>query len=75
MCLLTRILKNRQIQTVSENYFDEEILTQAKKISQQKMYCKNDGFLPAARLVGEVIGRQKQKNIPEVAVKYETLYD
>lgn len=56
-----RIHKNRQIETVSEDYFDEEILTLAKKISQQKMYRKSDGFLQAARLVGEVMGRQKQK--------------
>jgi len=55
-----RILKNRQIVTVSEDYFDEEFITRAKKISQEKMYRKGDGFFPAARLVGDVIGHQKQ---------------
>jgi hypothetical protein len=55
-----RILKNRQIETVPEDYFDEEILTRAKKISYEKMYYKSDGFLPAARLVGDVIGHQRQ---------------
>lgn len=55
-----RILKNRKLQTVKSDYFDEEILSRAKRISQEKIYQKSDGFLPTARLVGEVIGHQKQ---------------
>ncbi|OGX61806.1 MAG: hypothetical protein A2189_03380 [Paenibacillus sp. RIFOXYA1_FULL_44_5] len=57
-----RILKNRQIQTVSEDYFDEEILIHAKRLSREKLYTQSDGFVPTARLVGEVIGHQKQTN-------------
>jgi hypothetical protein len=55
-----RIRKNRQVETVSEDYFDAGIIQRAKKISQEKIYRKNDGFFPAARLVGEVIRHQKQ---------------
>jgi hypothetical protein len=57
-----RILKNRRIETVSEDYFDEEILNRAKKISRERIYSKSGGFLPTVRLVGEVIGHQKQTN-------------
>ncbi|XEC96683.1 DUF3658 domain-containing protein [Paenibacillus tarimensis] len=60
---ILRIRKNRQIEMVSEEYFDELILTLAKKFSQQKMYRKSNGFFPAMRLVGEVMGRSKQKII------------
>jgi hypothetical protein len=64
-----RILKNRQLHTVSEDYFDEEIITRAKRISQEKMYRKSDGFLPAARLIGNVIGHQKQR-IMDVLIEW-----
>ncbi|WP_199616011.1 DUF1835 domain-containing protein [Paenibacillus alkalitolerans] len=60
---ILRIRKNRQIEMVSEDYFDELILALAKKISHQKMYRNSNGFFPAMRLVGEVVGRSKQKII------------
>lgn len=56
-----RIRKIRQVETVPIDYFDEMILTLAKEISKRKTYLKNDGFLPAMLLVGEVMGRQKQQ--------------
>lgn len=56
-----RILKNGQIQTVSEEYFDQEIIDQAIRISREKIFRKSDGYFPAMRLVGEVIGHQKQR--------------
>ncbi|MGM0884990.1 MAG: DUF3658 domain-containing protein [Bacillota bacterium] len=58
---ILRIRKNRKIETVPDEYFDELIIGLAKKISKQKTYLKNGGYLPALRLVGEVIGRSKQK--------------
>lgn len=39
-----RIFKNRELQTVSVDYFDEVILNSAKRISQEKMYKKAMGF-------------------------------
>jgi hypothetical protein len=33
------------------------------------MYSKFDGFFPAARLVGEFIGRQKQK-VADIAIEW-----
>jgi hypothetical protein len=64
-----RIRKNRQVKTVSEEYFDEELLILAKKICQEKMYSKSDGFFPTARLVGEFIGRQKQQ-VMDISIEW-----
>jgi hypothetical protein len=55
-----RVRRNRQIETVSVDYFDQEIIDRAKRISGERIYRKSDGFSPAIRLVGEVIGHQKQ---------------
>lgn len=56
-----RIRRNRQIETVPEEFFDETIISFAVKISKLKEYEKHNGFFPAMRLVGEIVGRQKQK--------------
>jgi hypothetical protein len=66
---LLRIRKNRQVETVSETYFDEELLKLANKICKEKMYSKFDGFFPVARLVGEFIGRQKQK-VTDISIEW-----
>jgi hypothetical protein len=58
---ILRICKNRQVETVPVDYFDQEIIDRAKRISQEKFHLKSDGFFNAARLVGEIIGRQKQR--------------
>ncbi|SDN92712.1 Protein of unknown function [Paenibacillus sp. yr247] len=56
-----RLRKNRQVETVPEDYFDQEIIERAKRISREKFHRKSDGFFYAVRLVGEIIGRQKQR--------------
>jgi hypothetical protein len=56
-----RIRKIRQVETVSEDYFDQEIIDRAKRICRERTYRKSDGFFPAMRLVGEIIGHQKQQ--------------
>ncbi|MEX2461671.1 MAG: DUF1835 domain-containing protein [Paenibacillaceae bacterium] len=61
-----RISKNRQVETVTEEYFDQEIIERAKRICRERMYRKSDGFFPAARLVGNVIGHQKQRIMDEL---------
>ena len=58
---IIRIRKNRQVEMVPEDYFDQEIIDRAKRISQEKFHRKSDGFFYAVRLVGEIIGRQKQR--------------
>jgi hypothetical protein len=56
-----RIRKNRQVETVPEDYFDQEIIDRAKRISREKFHRRSDGFFYAVRLVGEISGRQKQR--------------
>jgi hypothetical protein len=58
---ILRIRKNLQVETVPVEYFDREIIDRAKRISQEKFHLKSDGFFNAVRLVGEIIGRQKQR--------------
>lgn len=58
---ILRIRKNRQVETVSVDYFDQEIIDRAKRISREKFHFKSDGFFYAVRLVGEISGRQKQR--------------
>jgi hypothetical protein len=50
-----RIWKDREVQSVSEDYYDEFIVTKAKKLSR-----KIKGFIQATRLIGEVIGHLDQ---------------
>jgi hypothetical protein len=64
-----RIRKNRQVETVPENYFDQEIINRAIRICRERIYHKSDRFFPVARLVGEVIGHQKQR-IEDVLVEW-----
>lgn len=58
---ILRIRKNRKVETVPVDYFDQEIIVRAKRISMGKFHLKSDGFFYAMRLVGEIIGRQKQR--------------
>jgi hypothetical protein len=57
---MLRIKKGNQVVTVPESYFDQEIIYRARKICRERIYRKTDGFIPSMRLVGEVIGHQKQ---------------
>jgi hypothetical protein len=54
-----RVRKNRLVETVTEEYYDLEIIERAKKI--EKSVSKNKGYFPALRLVGDIIGHQKQR--------------
>lgn len=56
-----RMRKNRKVETVPEDYFDQEIIERAKRISRENFHRKSDGFFYAVRLVGEIIRRQKQR--------------
>ncbi|CDO03857.1 Protein of unknown function [Oceanobacillus picturae] len=48
-----RIWESREIKGVSEDYFDELILTTARKLHAEQ---KEKDFIKAARLIGEVFG-------------------
>lgn len=61
-----RIRKNRQVVTVPEDYFDEDIIRRAKRICKESIYREQNGFFPSIRLIGEVIGHQKQRIIEEL---------
>jgi hypothetical protein len=50
-----RIWNNGELKSVSEDYYDEYIVTKAKKLHK-----KNKGFINAARLIGEVVGHLDQ---------------
>ncbi|WP_156909199.1 DUF3658 domain-containing protein [Alicyclobacillus pomorum] len=57
-----RILKNRQVETVPEDYFDPEIIRLA-----QKTYRQTKRDFVAARLVGDFLARQEQGMMDAIA--------
>ncbi|TFD99504.1 DUF1835 domain-containing protein [Jeotgalibacillus salarius] len=48
-----RIWKNQQVQAVNENYYDSLILSIAANMTDDQ----GDGFVKAARIIGEALGR------------------
>ncbi|MGY4691014.1 DUF1835 domain-containing protein [Salibacterium sp. K-3] len=48
-----RVWENNRIQSVDEAYYDDYIINKAKKLHKER---KNNEFMKAARLIGEVIG-------------------
>jgi hypothetical protein len=50
-----RLWENDEIKIVSEDYYDDFIIEKAKKL-----LSKEKGFIPSARLIGEVYGHIEQ---------------
>ena len=50
---VVRIWKNNKINVVDEGYFDELIVTTAKKLHEEQRY---HDFMKAGRIIGEVYG-------------------
>lgn len=61
-----RIWRNRRIQNVPEDYYDEVIVKRAKKLHGKK---NTNEFMKSARLIGEVLGHLKQY-IGDVFLEY-----